>query len=412
MVRKHQQKIISEDKKITGIFLGTGSGKTRIALLLAVGKTLVICPRTQFLDENWQREKNKLSLSLDLTVISKEKFRKDWELLQRYDTIIIDEVDTMAGVTTTVRWVNKQQVPKTSKLFDSLCKYIKKINPERIYGITATPLRSPMCLWGISIILGKNWSWKEWRDKFYFELPLPGRARVFVPKKDIATKERLGKIVRHLGYVGKISDYVDMPEQVFRTVYVELKDAQKKRIKDIPLEFPDPLIGSMKKHQIENGVLKGDEYNDAEEFPNEKIEKILKYSEEFPRIVIFARYTMQIEQIKKAIEKTGKKVLTLTGKTTLRKELFEEANSSEECVVVAQSSISAGWELPEYPIMIFASMDFQLVSYVQALGRISRLNNPKSNLYVHLVVKKGVDEHVYKTVVDGKMDFHLKMYEE
>ena len=56
MLYKHQQIIIDEDKKKCGIFLGTGSGKTRIALLLAQGKILIVAPKTQILDSNWERE--------------------------------------------------------------------------------------------------------------------------------------------------------------------------------------------------------------------------------------------------------------------------------------------------------------------------------------------------------------------
>ena len=47
MLYEHQLKIITDNRKKTGIFLGTGSGKTLIALSLARGKTLIIAPKTQ-----------------------------------------------------------------------------------------------------------------------------------------------------------------------------------------------------------------------------------------------------------------------------------------------------------------------------------------------------------------------------
>jgi len=82
---EHQKKIIQEDKKRTGIFQGTGSGKTRSALELARGSTLVVCPKQQKLDKTWERNSIKFGIVLDLTVISKEKFKKEWDTLPYYD---------------------------------------------------------------------------------------------------------------------------------------------------------------------------------------------------------------------------------------------------------------------------------------------------------------------------------------
>lgn len=43
LLYEHAQKIVDEDKPVAGLFLGTGSTKTRISLFLARGATLVIC---------------------------------------------------------------------------------------------------------------------------------------------------------------------------------------------------------------------------------------------------------------------------------------------------------------------------------------------------------------------------------
>ena len=67
----HQKRIIAENKLKCGLFLGTGSSKTRTALTMAEGKTLVICPKQQRDEQMWQRENNKWQTNVDLTVISK-----------------------------------------------------------------------------------------------------------------------------------------------------------------------------------------------------------------------------------------------------------------------------------------------------------------------------------------------------
>ncbi len=413
----HQEKIITDDPKKCGLFLGTGSGKTRIALLLARGNVLVICPKTQKEDKNWERENEKITRAnrIHLTVISKEQFRRDHTVIGSFDTVIVDEAHTCLGVTPNTRQRNRQQIPKASQLFEALEQFLHRTKPTRLYLCTATIVKSPMTVWAARWLLGKITgkgklaSFLFFRDNFYTKLPMPGR-EVYAPKRDSNTKDRLAQLVRDTGYTGRLEDYVDMPEQVFKTEYLELTAGQKKRIKEIPLEWPDPLVGALKKHQVENGVLNGDDFSEKEEFENQKLEKILDYAIEFPRMVIFARYRAQIEQIASALRKTGRTVFILTGDTKDRGELILEAKTASEYVFICQSSISAGWELDECPVVIFASLDFSLVNLIQAQGRISRINNPKRNLYIYLTVKGGVDEHVYKTVVNTKMDFHLAQY--
>jgi len=406
----HQQKIIQENKDKVGIFLGTGGGKTRVALALARGKTLVICPKTQYEDQNWQREAQKMGLKIDLTVISKEKFRSSWPLLPHFDTVIADECHVLAGVTAAVRWRKGEQYPKASQLFEATQAYIKKNLPERLYLLTATPAKSPMAVWALGKLLGKNWDWFKFRDKFYIQLPSIGR-NVYKARSDRKTKETIGELVRGLGYTGRLEEWFDFPESTYKTDSISLTKEQEKRIKEIPNEYPDPIVALGKIHQIENGVLGGDEYVAPESFKNEKIERILQYAEEFDKILIFAKYLAQIEAIKKALEKAGKKVLILTGATKERGNLISSANSNEGCIVIAQSQISLGYELPSFPCVIYASMSWSQVDLIQSYGRVQRANALKHNLYIYLVVhgKNSIDEAVFKTLMN-KQDFHEKIY--
>ena len=150
---KHQQDIIDADPKKCGIFHGTGGGKTLTALSLARGKTLVICPKTLRDDKTWERNLEKLGKQIPLTVLSKEDFRRDWEKLPKFDTVIMDEAHTLTGVTPAIRHRNKVAEPKTSQLFDACMGYIKKHDPERLYLLTATPIRNPMAVYGLGLLL-------------------------------------------------------------------------------------------------------------------------------------------------------------------------------------------------------------------------------------------------------------------
>jgi len=402
---KHQKEIIDEDKKKVGLFLGTGSGKTRTALALAKGRTLVICPKTQYEDKNWQREN---TIGVDLTTISKETFRRDVHILPHFDTVIVDEAHTCLGVTPNTRQRKKQIIPRASQLFEALETYMEKIQPSRLYLVTATPIRSPFTVWAAGKLLGKDWDFYQWREAFYVRLPMPGR-EVYQAKDDSETKDRLAKLVREIGHVGRLEDFFDVPGQTYHTDYIELTALQKKRIKDMTIEYPEPIVRCGKVHQIENGVLAGDEYSKPEAFDNGKIDKLLDYALEFPLMVIFAKYSAQIDQISRAMESKGYKVLTMTGATKDRGQVILEANNSKQCIFIAQAQVSAGWELPDFPTMVFASMSWSVVDRIQGEGRILRANHLKKNLYITLVTKGGTDEAVHKAIIN-KQDFSDRIY--
>ena len=409
MLFKHQLKIIRDDPKTAGLFLGTGSGKTLISLLLARRTTLVICPKTQKEDENWERELKKNNIVLPMLTISKETFRRDAHKLPPFDTVIVDEAHTVLGVTPNVRYVNKQPIPKTSQLFEALQDYLKRNPPARLYLCTATIMRSPMTVWGAATVLGHDWNWYEFRDVFYFKLPLPGYREIWVPKSDSATKDRLAAAVRSIGYVGRLEDFFDVPAQTYKTIHLELTAEQKKRIKDMAIEYPEPIVRTGKIHQIENGVLAGDEFSSGEMYDNAKIDAILDLAVEFPRMVIFAKYRAQIDAIASSLREKKYKVLTLTGDTKERGKVLQEAKDASECIFIAQAQISAGWELPSYPTMVFASRTYSFVDYDQSIGRIQRADNIKKNLYINLVVRGGVDEAVDKCLLN-KVDFNERLY--
>ena len=407
----HQKAIIDADPKKCGLFLGTGSGKTFIALLLARSRTLVICPKTQKEDQNWQRERTKIPNGgkiTKFTVVSKEEFRRDWTMLGAYDTVIVDEAHTCLGVTPNTRSRRRVRIPKTSQLFEALQEYLVLHKPIRVYLCTATIMRSPMTVWGAAKVIGTDIDFYDFREQFYTRLPMPFR-EVYAPRSDNRSKDALAKIVHSLGHVGRLEDYFDVPEQTWRTDYIETTAKQKAALKALPLDYPDPLVCIGKKHQVENGVLAGDEFSKPQFFENGKLDRLLDYADEFPRIVVFAKYRAQISQIEAALRKAGKNVLTLTGDTKERGAVILSACKAKECVFLCQAQISAGWELKEYPVMIFVSRTNSFVDYVQAQGRIQRADNIKKNLYIKLVVRSGVDQAVDKSL-DNKQDFDERLH--
>lgn len=414
---EHQKKILEENKTHAGIFLGTGGGKTRVALELAEGRTLVICPKQQREDKTWQDNAKKFGIKIELTVISKEDFRRDWGKLERYDTIIIDECHNNLGVQPEVRQRKGVQIPKTSQIFEATLSFVRKYPPKRFYLCSATPVGKPMNMWAIATLFGEKWNFFDFRSRYYVDIRM-GQRRVWIPKKDQETKQRLANVVKRFGYTGTLNDWFDVPEQTHKVVKIELGEAQKKALKELSQTEADPMVRRTRARSIENGVLYGKKVttiNDREDlmsnettvFPSKKIDYILERAPEFPKMLIFANYTAQIEEIARVLREEGYKVSTLTGKTKDRTFINKVNQADEPHIIVAQSSISSGYELPTFPCVIYASKSWRFVDYEQSLGRVLRSNALKKNLYIHLVVD-GCDGDCHEAIMSGQ-DFQEKV---
>lgn len=413
----HQKIIIDENKLWTGLWLGTGSAKTRTALEMAEGDILVICPKQQFLDSTWQKNADKFDIKKKITCISKETFRRDWETLPKFGTVIIDEAHNNFGVYPEMRQRNKIQIPKTSQIFEATLMYLRKNPPKRLYLCSATPVSKPMNMWAAAKLFGTDWDFVKFRDAFYFPRTM-GRRQIWLPRTDDKTKQRLALLVQRFGYTGSLNDFFDVPEQTHKEVEIDLTDSQIEAIKELHQTEADPLVVRGRERSIANGVLYGKKIeiiSDTEEqmskdtilFPTRKMDYILERAIEFPKLLIFAFYTAQINEIARILREEGYTVHTLTGATKDRTFIEKVDQSDKPCIIVAQSSISEGYELPSFPCVIYASKSWRYVHYDQSLGRVLRSNKLKKNLYIHLLVK-GADMDCHESMMAG-VDFQEKL---
>jgi len=415
---EHQQKIIREDRLQCGLFLGTGASKTRTALCLAEGNTLVICPKQQREDQTWERENEKWGTGIDLTVISKEDLRKMGPTLPRYETVIIDECHNNLGVMPNFVQVKGVQKPKTSQIFEETKNFIERTKPKRLYFLSATPVPKPMSMWGLGILLGQNWDFGLFRQTYYVEVRVGGTRRIWMPKKTEDAKQRLANLVQRFGYTGGLNDFFDVPEQTHKVVEIGLSGEQKRAMENMTFAEADPLVRRARLRTIENGILYGKHIeeldgkidqmtNQTTIFKSYKIDYILERAQEFPKLLIFANYTAQIEEIARALRAEDYEVSILNGATKDRSFIKRVDESDAPHIIIAQCAISSGYELPSFPCVIYASKSFRFIDYEQSLGRVLRSNALKKNLYIHLVVE-GCDKDCHESIMNG-VDFQERL---
>lgn len=397
----HQTKIIDDDPLWSGFWLGCGSGKTRIALSLAEGDTLVICEKQQREDKTWEKEVDKMGITIQLTVISKEDFRLDKFEYRKYDTVILDEATWAMGVRPTERQKNYKKYPDTSKVFIKLKAFLDDIQPKRFYPVTATITKTPFTVFAAGVLLNKISydKYHAFRDKFYFRLPMGGWTDIYSVKDYPEVEDDIAKIVNKLGYTGKLSDWNDVPDQTYITKKVDLTADQTRHLKDIVLEYPDKVSQNGKRHQVENGVLLGNEYAPDITIKDNKIEALQDYALQFDTMIVVAKWTKHIEKIKEAFPDA----YVLNGKTKNRSELMETLRDKNKYMLIVQAGISKGWELPKCEAVIFVSNDYKWEDYNQMHGRVQRANNIKKNVYINIVANypKSMDNRVLATLERG-----------
>lgn len=403
----HQRQIINQNPSKYGLFHGTGTGKSLIGLELAKKncKTcLIICPKT--IKEKWRRDSSVAEGGTKFTVMTKEEFKKELKNLPVFDGVLVDEAHSFLSL--------------TSQLSKSLYWYVKTHSIKYLWMMTATPyLSTPWNIYTLARHLGHDWNYAKFKKDFFYEVRMGHR---MVPKVKPDIKDKLAELVKTLGSVVSLDEAKDQAkrenhplaktfssekvEHKFITRNFELTEEQKEGIEG--LEDTEFITRWTHTHLIENGVLYSDGYSEHREFECKKTDYVINLCKKTDKIILFCRYTGQIEYLKQKLEALEKPIFTITGKTKDRDSIIQEANNKDHAIMIIQSSISAGYELPTFRTMVFVSLSFSLVDHDQAIGRNDRINKEAQNEYIYLVTK-GVDRDVYNAIMD-KRDFTFAIY--
>lgn len=394
----HQQETVDRAPKKRLLAFDTGTGKTITAISLCnrhgCNNLLVVAPKTNV--EQWGIELTKyLNKDTGFTVMSKEEFKAQVKTLQPYPAVIVDEGHYFAGI--------------SSALSKALYWYLNKHKTEYVYIATATPYCStPLNIYTLAKHLGYAWNYQAFKEKFFYYIPMGARS---VPVPRTGMEDEVAKLVKMIGDTVDMAEVAvlkegKMPEQTEEVINIPLTDKQLKAIDDI--FDPVFLVRWTKQHQIENGFLYSDDDGEAMTFESEKTLAVMRLCKQHNKIIIVARYTHQLELYASLLTSEGIPIFKLTGETKNRQEVIEGANKSDRCVFLMQASCSAGFELPTFRTMVFASLSFSYVDEKQSRGRILRINNLQENKYIYLVAE-GVDKDVYECI-KRKEDFNIAIY--
>lgn len=378
----HQKEFLLKNPDVALLVHGLGSGKTRTACEWAKrrpAEALIVVPKG--LKENWRRECEKWGLE-NYKIISKEEFKKLFKEL-RHSILIVDEADHFYAP------MFKSQLAKSMKW------YCDNINPHRLF-LSGTPYRSSS--WNIfsaGYFLGHKWSFGKFKMEFFDEVWM-GHRKIPVPKK--GSDEKIKKIIEQIADVFHIEDGFDIPPQIDEMIHLEETPEQMLAHKNNREILP--IVRFTKDHKIEGGIGL-----ENEQIKDNKLELILDYALNEPKIAVVCRYRDQLDIYAKTLTEAGFKVFQIHGDVQNRSEVLDEVEASEKCVLLLQSATCEGYEAPSIPIMIFASLDYSYRNYTQMKGRIHRMNNLKKNVYIHLIA--GKSDKAVMEAMSNKKDFDV-----
>lgn len=391
----HQQSILDKFPHKHALVWQVGSGKTEAAIALAIKAnqpTLIIVPKG--LKTQWKERIDKYGLRA--VILTKEEFRRDWHLISLYKTVIVDEFHYFLGI--------------SSKMSKALRSYVKKANPEYFWALTGTIYMStPWNIYVACHIFGMPIAYITFKKRFFYEMRMGYRT---IPVAREGIEDDLAAIVQRFGSTVRLEDCADVPEQIDVVEHFELTLSQKQAVNRVKLDESVPIAKFTKFHQICGGTLKGDEYVPDEYFVSYKTDRVQDLTTEYQRTIVVCRYNNEIGYLKKILKAEGKNVQVINGNTPgeERASILSSLANANEYVLLVNAACSEGWELPNCSTMIFYSYDFSLKNYIQMKARIQRINNLRKNTYISLIVKGTIDEDIYKTITEDKMDFYVAIY--
>lgn len=395
----HQKQFLAENPDKTSLVWSCGTGKTRAAIEWAkkTHSSLIICPKA--LKGNWIRECERWGLSdMRVLVTTKEDFKKHVKLnaISGYDCVIVDEVHN--GFLTPMF---KSQMSKALK------GYLKKHNVPRVLLLSATVYTSsPWNIYNLAWFTGHEWNWRAFKDKYFYDVRMGPR---MIPMVKKGVEKQLAEVVKRIASVVDIHDCMDVPLQFHADPeHFALSKDQIKAIKDN--YDPLPIVRYTAQHEIENGILLGNEFRDNQYFENDKEERISQLVEENKKVAIVCRYNHQIDVLYDYFWAQKKPVFVIRGDVKDRDAITLQAEGAKECIVLIQADCAEGYQLPSFGLCVFASMSYSYTKWEQICGRFLRMDKPSRTTFLYLLTEgDSIDQAVYDSV-KKKEDFKIALY--
>jgi SNF2 family DNA or RNA helicase len=320
-----------------------------------------------------------------------------WLLDQQWDAVLLDE---------------SHRIKSPRGKASMFCAKLRQRADFRLC-LTGTPMpHSPLDLFGQyrflePAILGTSFT--RFRQKFAIcDQKFPSRVLEWV------NQEELSGLFNMLSYQCKAADVLDLPERMFhdvpvqlsaktQKVYSTLRDEMIVEIGNGVLTVANALTKLLRLQQITSGFtyLDADDPSDKQlvELDTSKrdaLSSLLTDLAAHEPIVVFARFTHDLQAIRQAAEASGvgREYRELSGRTNELRQWQEESGGSVLGVQIQSGGV--GIDLTRARYGVYYSVGYSMGDYDQSLARIYRPGQDRTTHVYRLVCPGSVDACVYK----------------
>lgn len=433
-LRPYQRKGVDLFKTNTGFanFCEMGTGKTAMAIVAAnemnFSKVLVVCPKTPI--RNWCNEWSQWSTHTWQVVplvgsLASRKSVLSSELGERY--VLVTNYESLIGLapiisTLGINLIIADEAHAIKNYKAKRTKALKAIPSRFRWILTGTPdPQGPLDYWSLFDFIRPgyfNHSYFAFRARyanFYTGAGFPK----LVGYKNL---DELKQKVAAFSYRVLKQDCLGLPDKVFQRIEVEMEPAARSAYKDMVRDFlveidnevvtaANSAVKMIRLQQITSGFLQPPDSQPIE-IGRHKIDALHEVLEgiEHERVVVFARFTWDVETILKSI--TKRPAFRLDGQTKDRQGVADAFAASSNGVLVANIQVGGvAINLTCAAYTIYYSRTYSLVDMMQSEDRTHRFGQTRPCTYYDLVCPGTIDMAVIKAV-EKKIDLAATMKNE
>jgi SNF2 family DNA or RNA helicase len=414
------------------LFMEQGTGKTITVLAIAarlwrrnlVRNVLIVAPKAVLI--GWERQaRQHLNIPVRIYVGKDGAAVAKREIAEEYTgiTILVVNYELLwrrPWIQEFYHWSivvadESHRIKKHDAKQSLACASIKA---EYYFALTGTPTDGDeLHLWSQfrfvnSALLGKNYKnfceeycWKQ----TFGEGAMPWQFKWVLNKKK---RRRMLKILKpHTFRISK-NQALDLPPTLDQAIYFKLTGKALTAYQEMEVayytEFEDQdatteltITNMLRLQQLTGGHLVLDEGGTVR-LEQDKLIALLDFLEDIPKkkkIVIFVKFTDEINILKEAMEKTHRSVDVLDGRTKDQGKTWTDFQDKENPrVIICQVQKGIGIELFRSNLAIFYSNSFSWIDYDQNLKRLDRHGQLKKITYIHMLSDNTIDEDIYNSL--------------
>jgi len=179
-------------------------------------------------------------------------------------------------------------------------------------------------------------------------------------------------------------------------LYIRVKLSVIAQIESGEITMRNGLVKLLRLQQATSGMAKLDD-GKLLRIGNTKSKEMLDIWLDIPmdeHIVVFCRFTADVEEVLRVAESVKRKCFELSGS---RKQI-EEWNDAGGVLAVQIDAGGEGVDLTASRYCIYYSLNFSYGKYLQSRKRLDRPGQKRSVIYWHLIAEKTIDADVYSAL--------------